>query len=149
MKKIKDHYQKLQSALVSKINNTLANAGGSSGGGSTRILDNDDVEFKRLSEVTENCILIFDPTKKKFVVKDLLEFIGQVQAGVEVQYNKLIDVDGNITYVGEAVPGSLPSENKWRIKRIEQIGSDTAILWASGTSSFDKIWDLRLTYNYS
>ena len=151
LEKIKDQYQKLQSALVSRINNALSSdqVGGSSGGGSARILDNDDVEFKRLSEVAENCVLIFDATKKKFVVKDLLEFIGTIQAGVEVQYNKLIDVDGNFTYVGEAVPGTLPSENKWRIKRIEQMGSDTAILWASGSAEFNKVWNDRLTYTYS
>ena len=151
LEKIKDQYQKLQSALVSRINNALSSGqvGGSSGGGSARILNNDDVEFKRLSEVTENCVLIFDATKKKFVVKDLLEFIGTIQAGVEAQYNKLIDVDGNFTYIGEAVPGSLPSEAKWRIKRIETVGADTFILWASGSAEFNKVWNDRLTYTYS
>lgn len=152
IQKISDQYGKLQSTLVAKINMTLMNAtagGGSSGGGSARILDNDDVEFKRLSEVTENAVLIFDATKKKFVVRDLLEFIQTIQTGVEVQYNKLIDVDGNFTYIGEAVPGSAPGASVWRIKRVEQVGADINILWASGSSDFNKSWNNRLTYTYS
>jgi hypothetical protein len=152
IQKISDQYGKLQSALVAKINMTLMNAsagGGSSGGGSTKILDNDDVEFKRLSEVTENAVLIFDAAKKKFVVRDLLEFIQTIQTGVEVQYNKLIDVDGNYTYIGEAVPGSAPGASVWRIKRVEQVGADINILWAGGSADFNKIWNNRLTYTYS
>lgn len=122
---------------------------GGPGGGSVKILDNDDVEFKRLTEVTENAVLIFDTTKKKFVARDLVEFIQGIQTGVEVQYNKLIDVDGNYTYIGEADPGTSPSLNKWRIKRVEQVGADINILWASGSSDFNKIWIDRLTYVYS
>jgi hypothetical protein len=152
IQKISDQYGKLQSALVAKINMTLMNAsagGGSSGGGSTKILDNDDVEFKRLSEVTENAVLIFDAAKKKFVVRDLLEFIQTIQTGVEVQYNKLIDVDGNYTYIGEAVPGSAPGASVWRIKRVEQVSADINILWANGSSDFDKTWNDRISYTYS
>jgi hypothetical protein len=152
IQKISDQYGKLQSALVAKINMTLMNAsagGGSSGGGSTKILDNDDVEFKRLSEVTENAVLIFDAAKKKFVVRDLLEFIQTIQTGVEVQYNKLIDVDGNYTYIGEAVPGSAPGASVWRIKRVEQVGADINILWANGSSDFGKTWNDRISYTYS
>lgn len=148
---IKDHYAKLQSSLVAKINMTLMNGpgGGSSGGGSARILDNDDVEFKRLDAMTENAILIFDQSKKKFVVRDLLEFIQTIQTGVEVQYNKLIDVDGAYTYIGEAIPGTATTAATWRIKRVEQVGVDINILWANGSADFNKVWDSRLTYTYS
>lgn len=148
--KVKDQYQKLQSALVARVNMALMNlpGGGSSGGGSAKILDNDDVEFKRLTDVSENAILIFDAAKKKFVVRDLLEFIQGIQTGVEVQYNKLVDVDGTYTYIGEAVPGSSPSSTVWRIKRVEEIGADINILWANGSADFNKSWDDRLTYTY-
>lgn len=151
IQKISDQYSALQNALVARVNMTLMNRtmGGSAGGGSTRILDNDDVEFKRLTEVTENAVLIFDATKKKFVVRDLLEFIQTIQAGVEVQYNRLIDVDGNFTYIGEAVPGTATSAPLWRIKRVEQVGADINILWANGSSDLNKIWTDRLTYTYS
>lgn len=148
---IREEYMKLHSSFVAKVNMTLMNiqGGGGGGGGSAKILDNDDVEFKRLSEVTENAILIFDQAKKKFVVKDLLEFIQTIQTGVEVQYNKLIDVDGAYTYIGEAVPGTLNTSATWRIKRVEQVGADINILWASGSADFNKTWNDRLTYTYS
>ena len=63
-------------------------------------------------------------------------------------YNKLIDVEGDFTYIGEAIPGTAQSASSWRIKRIEQIGTDYNILWANGSSEFDKTWNDRLTYTY-
>lgn len=148
---LKESFAKLQSALTAKINLAMLNGGGGggSGGGSTKILDNDDVEFKRLDQMTENAILIFDQTKKKFVVRDLLEFIQGIQAGVEMQYNKLIDSEGNFTYIGEAEPGTPISSPLWRIKRVEQIGSDYTILWANGSAEFNKTWSERISYSYS
>ena len=148
---VSDHYKKLQTALINKVNlaiNTLG-GGGSSGGGSANLLDNDDVEFQQLSATANNSVLIFDVVKKKFVARDLVAFINSIQTGVEVQYNKLIDVSGNYTYIGEALPGTATSAGTWRIKRVEQIGTDYNILWASGSADFNKTWDSRLTYSYS
>ena len=68
---------------------------------------------------------------------------------LEVQYNRLIDVEGSYTYVGEALPGTGEAEAKWRIKRIEEIGDDFNILWANGEATFDKIWNDRVSYTYS
>ena len=151
LEKISDHYKKLHSALVSNVNKVLmlVGGGGGSGGGSVNLLDNDDVEFQQLSATSNNSVLIFDAVKKKFVARDLVAFINSIQTGVEVQYNKLIDVSGNYTYIGEALPGTSTSSSNWRIKRIEQIGTDYNILWANGSSDFDKTWNDRITYTYS
>ena len=51
----------------------------SSGGGSTRILDNDDVIFKQIADVDSDSILIFDPVTNKFkteVITDALDRLG-------------------------------------------------------------------------
>lgn len=150
LEKISDHYKKLHSALVSNVNKVLMLVGGGGGGGgSVNLLDNDDVEFSQLSAVSNNSVLIFDSVKKKFVAKDLVAFINSIQTGVEVQYNKLIDVSGTYTYIGEALPGTSTSSATWRIKRVEQIGTDYNILWANGSSDFNKTWDSRLSYAYS
>lgn len=151
MEKISEHYKTLQNALVTKVNLAISTlgGGGSSGGGSVNILDNDDVEFAQLSSMANNAVLIFDSAKKKFVAKDLVAFINSIQTGVEVQYNKLIDVSGNYTYIGEALPGTATSAGTWRIKRVEQIGTDYNILWANGSSDFNKIWNNRFSYSYS
>lgn len=60
-----------------------------------------------------------------------------------------VEEDGNYTYVGEAAAGSLTSDDTWRIRRVEEVGSLIIILWASGTNEFDKVWDDREIYIYS
>jgi len=60
------------------------------------------------------------------------------------------DVNGNPTYLGEAEPGSLKGELKWRIKKLTYSGTAiTDIQWASGSRAFDKEWDERVGYVYS
>ncbi|MCK9369354.1 hypothetical protein M0R04_05395 [Candidatus Dojkabacteria bacterium] len=117
-------------------------------GGSVRILDNEDVEFKKRHQVEGDAILIFDADKQKFVSESIQSIMDRIQVAVESQYNKLIEVDGSFTYIGEALPGTISSESTWRIKLIETIGDLTEISWANGTSDFDKSWDNKLTYNY-
>lgn len=55
----------------------------------------------------------------------------------------------DITYVGEADPGSLTSAAVWRVKRITDDGTEfTTVQWA-GTGVFDQIWDDRASLTYS
>jgi len=55
-----------------------------------------------------------------------------------------------LEYVGEAAPGALVSEEKWRIRKLTYSGTLlTDVQWASGESVFDKEWDERATYSYS
>lgn len=133
------------------INGQLATLGG---GGSTRILDNDDVVFTKPSQLSNNDILIFDQSIQKFTSLNIVDVINAVKADLEVNYDRLIDEVTvgayAYTYVGEAAPGSNASDAVWRIKRVaEQTGSTlTEILWANDTDAFDKVWDDRATYTY-
>jgi len=68
--------------------------------------------------------------------------------GTAEQYDRLVDVDGNCTYVGEAEPGSAQSGSVWRIKRITETGEDLEIVWANGSAEFDKVWNDRASYSY-
>lgn len=69
---------------------------------------------------------------------------------LEMQFTKLIDTEGLITYIGEADPGTATSSATWRIKRItDNGGDDLDIEWADGTADFSKVWDDRLTFTYS
>ncbi len=57
-------------------------------------------------------------------------------------------------YFGEAMPGTLNSEAGWRIYRYEYetIEGDLEVVgvrFASGNTSFDKVWDDREEYEYS
>ena len=131
-----------------------AGGGGTSGGGSVNVLQMDDVQFSKRHEVEGNSILIFDANKKKFVSESFSDILARLEltigTNLEVQYNKLIDFDGDITYIGEAEPGTNSNNPTWRIKRIETLSDgDTSILWVNGSADFIHTWDDRLTYNYS
>jgi hypothetical protein len=67
------------------------------------------------------------------------------------QYTLLLDeVSATLSYVGEALPGSLPGDPAWRIKKLDEGGTpELQIEWADGTADFDKVWDDRATYTYS
>ncbi len=74
--------------------------------------------------------------------------------GEEYMYTKLIDesADGTTIYIGETIPGNASSTATWRIREItftEVSGDDVSVSWASGTNTFDKIWDDRASYSYS
>jgi len=162
---IEEMREKLEAQLSEQVNKQRAAidealskfAAGSvfSGGGSVRLMDNDDVELAPLSSIPANAILIFDINKQKFVNEDFAAIVerirDQVQAALEVQYTKLIDVDGDYTYIGEASPGTAESAATWRIKRVYEIPGtgDFDIEWANGSADFDKIWNDRATYAYS
>jgi hypothetical protein len=134
--------------LKIEISNIIT-AGHSGGGGSVNILQMDDVQFSKRHQVEGNSILIFDAGKKKFISESLESILNRLKVDLEVQYNKLIDVVGIYTYVGESLPGSGLADPVWRIKRIqENSDDDLRILWAIGSSDFDKTWDARSTYTY-
>ena len=135
--------------MLSNVQKQLSTLGG---GGSYKILDNADVEKTKLSSVVGDSILVYDPAKRLFVVQPFLTILDRLKAELEVQYDKLIDEDaGNsYTYVGESVPGTTKHDAIWRIKRIYELtGGDLEILWANGTSNFDKTWNLRATYTFT
>src|SRR5574337_2002319 len=55
------------------------------------------------------------------------------------------DVGGSpdVTYVGEADPGTATAAALWRVKRLTDDGSEfTTVEWA-GTGTFDQVWDDR------
>lgn len=63
---------------------------------------------------------------------------------------RLDSVSGSLTFVGEASPNSAENAAVWRIKRLdESVNKDLTILWAGGTSDFDKIWSDRTSLSYS
>jgi len=56
----------------------------------------------------------------------------------------------NPVYIGEASPGMISSEAKWRIKKLLYSGSQViGTVWANGNAEFDKVWDDRTSYSYS
>jgi len=56
-----------------------------------------------------------------------------------------------VVYLGEAPPGSLQSEGKWRIRKFNYniTGDLLEIQWADGDGNFDKVWNNRAGYTYA
>ena len=146
----KDTVNKNLEKQIQQINRSLSTIGG---GGSYKIVDNADVDKAAITSLVDDAVLIYDPTKKKFVAQSFLSILDRLKADLEVQYDKLVDEepDDGFTYVGEAVPGTTKGQSIWRIKRIYEFGADgdLDILWANGTADFDKTWNDRATYTYS
>jgi len=128
--------------------------GSGAGGGSVKILDNDDVVMAYPEDLSDNTILVFDVSIKKFVTQRLSDVINEIKAELELKFTKLIDDvndDGLLLYIGEADPNTATSAALWRIQKVVISGTsdDITITWAGGTSAFDKIYDDRASYTYS
>jgi len=82
-----------------------------------------------------------------------LTLIEQGLGGDVAKNTRLIDTEGSLKYIGEAVAGSAGANEAaavWCIKRVEFLaGDDIEIKWAQGTSEFTNIWNDRATYSYS
>lgn len=62
-------------------------------------------------------------------------------------YSLRYDEGATYTYIGNAEAGSATSSAVWQIKRLTN--ADNTILFADGTTSFDNVWDDRLSLTYS
>lgn len=62
-------------------------------------------------------------------------------------YTLRYDEGATYTYIGEANPGTATSAASWRVKRLTN--ADNTIVFADGNSSFDNVWDDRLSLVYS
>jgi len=59
----------------------------------------------------------------------------------------LVDVQGNDTYIGYALPNTLESTTNWKIKKVNSV-NPISIKWADGSTLYNKVWDDRATYTY-
>lgn len=61
------------------------------------------------------------------------------------------DIDGNLIYLGGAIPGSLESEAVWQISKFlyDADGNVSSILYANGNTLFTNIWNNRVSLSYS
>lgn len=60
------------------------------------------------------------------------------------------DGNGNPIYVGWAVPNTAKTSASWKIMKCTYSGTDlTDVQFASGVTTFNKIWNNRASYSYS
>jgi len=54
-----------------------------------------------------------------------------------------------VTYIGFCRPGTnADSEDRWCIKKIEQVGTLTVATYAEGSTNFNLKWSERVRYTY-
>ena len=61
------------------------------------------------------------------------------------------DANGNMIYVGKAMPGASEAVNVWRIQKFTYDAGDnlTSTLWADGDKEYDNVWANRTELDYS
>ncbi len=60
------------------------------------------------------------------------------------------DNNGNVLYIGRAIPGTLRSQPRWVIKKYKYDSNNRKLRerFANGTNFHDKVWDDRTGYKY-
>lgn len=110
------------------------------------------VETTNTSIITQATLsnIVIESVKSEVILAGALGPAGLTAEDAEV-YSKRIDfITDNELYKGEAAVGSSESSSVWRIRKITIAGdSDITEVWASGTSTFDKIWANRAALIYS
>lgn len=82
----------------------------------------------------------------KITLTDLILQLGSVNVA---NLTTLLDEEGVVTYVGKAIPNSLPSQSVWQIQRLVELGGgDFEAKWAAN-AAFTQIWDNRASLSYS
>lgn len=77
----------------------------------------------------------------------VVEATGEIVVNIPLPqvYKKQFDkISSALLYIGEALPGALPSAASWRIKKLTPSG-----LVYAGTGEFDQVWDDRAALIYT
>jgi hypothetical protein len=104
-------------------------------------LDQNIIDAIKAKENPEDNLLALDPENRKYA-----RLVYVINLNPDDIYSKLVQEGGGFTYNMWAIPGSDPSEPKWKIQRIDSIGN---ITWPNSNRSFTFIANDYLTYTYS
>lgn len=112
---------------------------GSSGGGSIDTLDGVEIITPQ-----DNEVLMYESSTGLWKNKAI------TTEGEDVLAKRVDFVGEDIIYKAEAPVGTTDGSALWRIRKITiAVDGDVSETWASGNSTFNKIWTDRLTYTYS
>ncbi len=167
--------QKAIKALEKKLDREIASLqkmsrqvmiGGSGGGGEVRFEKLDDVKITSPNDgdaiiynsvtnrYTNVPIRLSGGTTQQVLVKlseDDYDYEWQDMIISAPVYTKLIDdaTTPTVTFIGEAIPGSVDSAPVWRIQKIQFDSSGNVDSVKFASNSFDQIWLNRTSLTYS
>jgi len=119
---------------------------------------NVEIISESTSVEVQNTILTIEviTNQTTVVVEQLTTLVEVMSVGVQgaagdtIEYAALVD-DSNypLTYVGNALPGSLPGSAVWQIRLVDESDEVLVVTFADGDSDFDNVWDDRESLIYS
>jgi hypothetical protein len=62
---------------------------------------------------------------------------------------RLDQATSSVLYIGESSFGASESDNCWRIRKFETVGSVSTITYADGNDHYDNVWTNRAALSYS
>lgn len=65
------------------------------------------------------------------------------------EYASKVTVVGDITYIGEADPGTAEATAGWRARRVDSTGGNVVVTWADGNNNFDNVATDLTVLSYS
>lgn len=97
--------------------------------------------------------LVNDKIDVSVVERPVQVIIAESNSEQVVQEEELYDIEidtsvPNVTYVGQALPGTPAASAAWRIKRITETGTGSSVDWANGAAEFVHSWNDHLTLTY-
>ena len=125
-----------------------------------------DTDNKLITSLTTSMMMVIGSVSILYILQQLLPQ-QQVQIQPESYGMWYFGPAGHImnvengpdeqpTYMGEAAPGTLNSDDGWRIYKYDYVIDPATgdmlsgtIRYAGGSAAFDKVWDLRAEYEYS
>ena len=79
------------------------------------------------------------------ILKETVEYVTEEDEVYDIEVDTSVP---NVTYVGQAMPGTPSSVASWRIKKITETSTGSSVDWANGSAEFIHIWDDHLSLPY-
>lgn len=79
------------------------------------------------------------------ILRDRVEYVTEEDEVYDIEVDTSVP---NVTYVGQALPGTSSSVASWRIKKITETSTGSSVDWANGSAEFVHKWDDHLTLTY-
>lgn len=79
------------------------------------------------------------------ILKEVFEYVTEEDEVYDIEVDTSVP---NVTYVGQALPGTSSSVASWRVKKITETSTGSSVDWANGSAEFVHVWDDRLAFTY-
>lgn len=79
------------------------------------------------------------------IIKERVEYVTEEDEVYDIEVDTSVP---NVTYVGQAMPGTPAGVASWRIKKITETSTGSSVDWANGSADFVHAWTDHLTLTY-